>query len=53
MDGARSGWCDQPLTQCSTLKSSVPFKRTLALQTIPLSNRPLKTQPQIINEDVT
>src|ERR1700738_4496830 len=41
------------LGQCSRLKSSMPFKRDLALQNIPLSKQPFKTQPQIENEDVT
>ena len=31
----------------------MPFKRDLALQNIPLSKQPLKTQLQIENEDVT
>ena len=31
----------------------MPFKRNLALQNIPLSKQPFKTQPQIGNEDVT
>ena len=31
----------------------MPFKRDLALQGIPLSEHPSKTQPQIENEDVT
>ena len=31
----------------------MPFKRDLALQNIPLSTQPFKTQPQIENEDVT
>ena len=31
----------------------MPFKRDLALQNIPLSKQPFKTQPQIENEDVT
>ena len=35
------------------LKSSMPFKRILALQNIPLFKQPFKTQPQIGNEDVT
>ena len=39
--------------QCSRLKSSMPFKPDLALQNIPLSKQPFKTQPQIENEDVT
>ena len=39
--------------QCSRSKSSTPFKRDLALQNIPLSQQPFKTQPQIENEDVT
>ena len=29
------------------------FKRNLALQNIPLSKHPLKTQPQTENKDVT
>ena len=37
----------------SRLKSSMPFKRDLALQNIPLSKQPFKMQPQIQNEDVT
>ena len=39
--------------KCSRLKSSLPFKRNLSLQSIPLSKRPFKTQPRIENEDVT
>ena len=39
--------------QCSRLKSSMPFKHDLALQNIPLSKQPYKTQPQIENEDIT
>jgi hypothetical protein len=31
----------------------MPFKCDLALQNIPLSKQPFKTQPQIENEDVT
>jgi hypothetical protein len=31
----------------------MPFKRDLALQNIPLSKQPFKTQPQIENQDVT
>jgi hypothetical protein len=31
----------------------MPFKRNLALQNIPLSKQPFKTQLQIENEDVT
>ena len=31
----------------------MPFKHDSALQNIPLSNRRLKMQPQIENEDVT
>ena len=31
----------------------MPFQRDLALQNIPLSKQPFKTQPQIENEDVT
>ena len=31
----------------------MPFKRDLALQNIPLSKQPFKTQPQIENEDIT
>ena len=38
---------------CSRLKSSMPFKRDLALQIIPLSKQPFKTQPPIENEEVT
>jgi hypothetical protein len=30
----------------------MPFKRYLALQNIPLSKQPFKTQPQIENEDI-
>ena len=37
---------------CSRLKPSMPFKRDLALQNIPLSKQPFITQPQIENEDV-
>ena len=33
--------------QCSRSKSSMPFKRYLALQNIPLSKEPFKMQPQI------
>ena len=36
--------------QCSQLKSSMPCKRDLALQNIPLSKQPFETQPQIENE---
>ena len=39
--------------QCSRLKSSMPFKRDLGLQRIPLSKQPFKTQPQIENADIT
>ena len=39
--------------QCSRLKSSMPFKCDLALQSIPLSKQPFKTQPQIENKDTT
>ena len=39
--------------QCSRLTSSIPFKHDLALQSIPLSIQPFKTQPQVINEDIT
>ena len=35
------------------LKSSMPFKRDLGLQNIPLSKQPFKTQPQIEIEDIT
>ena len=35
------------------IKSSIPFKRDLAPQNIPLSKQPFKTQPQIENEEVT
>ena len=42
-----------PRRQCLRLKSSMPFKRNLALQNIPLPKQPFKTQPQIENEDVT
>ena len=38
--------------QCSRLKSSMPFKRDLALHNILLSKQPFETQPQIENEDV-
>ena len=31
----------------------MPFKCNLALQNIPLSKQPFKTQPQIENEDIT
>ena len=31
----------------------MPFKCGLALQNIPLSKQPFKTQPQIENEDIT
>ena len=31
----------------------MPFKRNSALQNIPLSKQPFKTQPQIDNEDIT
>ena len=34
-------------SQCSRLKSSMPFKHVLGLQNIPLSKEPFKTQPQI------
>ena len=39
--------------QCSRLKPSMPFKRDLGLQNIPLSKQPFKMQPQIENEDIT
>ena len=39
--------------QCPRLKSSMPFRHDLALQNIPLSKQPFKTQPQSENEDVT
>jgi hypothetical protein len=39
--------------QCSRSKSSMPFKHDLALQNMPLSKQPFKSQPQIENEDVT
>ena len=42
-----------PSIQCSRLKSSMPFKCDLALQNIPLSKQPFKTQPQFQNEDIT
>ena len=45
--------CTVPATQCSRLKSSMLFKCDLALQNIPLSKQPYKTQPEIENEDVT
>ena len=39
--------------QCWRSKSSMAFKRDLALQNIPLSKQqPFKTQPQVQNEDV-
>ena len=31
----------------------MPFKRDMALQSLPLSKQPFKTQPPIENEDVT
>ena len=31
----------------------MPFKNVSPLQNIPLPKQPLKTQPQIVNEDVT
>ena len=40
-------------SQCSRLKSSLPFERDLDLQNTPLSRQPFKTQPWIENEDVT
>ena len=40
-------------TQFSRLKSSMPFKRDLALQNVPLSKQPFKTRPQIEDEDIT
>ena len=39
--------------ESSRSKSSMPFKRDLALQNEPLSKQPFKTQPQIEKEDVT
>ena len=39
--------------ECSRSKSSITFKRDLALQNKPLSKQPFKTQPQIKNEDAT
>ena len=33
--------------KCSRLKSSIPFKRDLALQKIPHSKQPFNMQPQI------
>ena len=39
--------------QYSRLKSSMPFKRDLALQNTPLSKQPFITQPQVEYEDVT
>jgi hypothetical protein len=43
-----------PPRRCSRLKSSMPFKRNLALQNIvPLSKQPFIMQPQIEIEDVT
>jgi hypothetical protein len=51
--GEEEGLASLEPLQCSRLKSSMPFKRDLALQNIPLSNQPFKTQPEIENEDVT
>ena len=49
--------CKQPSysrhNQCSRLKSSMPFKRDLCLQNIPLSKQAFKVQPQIETWDVT
>ena len=39
--------------QCSRLKSSMPFKCDLALQNMPFSKQPFKTQPLIEIEDIT
>ena len=36
--------------QCSRSKTSMPFKHDLALQSIPLSKQPFKTQPQIAKQ---
>ena len=61
LKGARSTsrWCQKGefskitvCSQCLRLKSSMPFKCDLALQNIPLSKQPFKTQPQIENDDV-
>ena len=46
-------WADKLDSQCSRLKSSMPFKRDVALQNIPLSKQPFKTQPRIENRDIT
>ena len=56
----QSGLFSAPLSKCMSihpynvqrLKSSVPFKRDLARQNIPLSKLPFKTQPQIENQDI-
>jgi hypothetical protein len=39
--------------QCLRLKFSMPFKRDLALQNIPLSKQPFKIQLQTQNENFT
>ena len=38
---------------CSRLKSSMPFKRDLAIRNIHVSKQPFEMQPQIENEDIT
>jgi hypothetical protein len=45
------GWNIENCVQCSRLKSSMPFKRDLALQNIPLSKQPFKMQPQTQNDN--
>ena len=47
------GYQQAPNHQCSRLKSSMPFKRELALQNIPVSKPPFKRQPRTENEDIT
>ena len=42
-----------PYYHCLSLKSSMPFKRDLALQNTPLSKQPFRMQPKFENEDVT
>ena len=45
--------CAQDHAGVQRWKPSMPFKRDLAFQNIPLSKQPFITQPQIENEDVT
>ena len=39
--------------QFSRLKSSMPFNSNSALQNVPLSKQPFKTQPQFENDGIT